>query len=127
LQDARFRAGGPVPNAAKFTLISWTGCSRNIYATHINDVVRSNPASVKHSVLDSRWSSLANELLVQLFIFIFKKPWYVQVPVCEMSVSGLVLLLQTFLCCTIVTVGKECSSWRCHNVSVTFEIPGITK
>jgi len=50
--------------------------------------------------------------------------------VCEISledISVLVLLLQTFLCCTTLTTGKECSSWRCHNVSVTFEIPQITK
>jgi hypothetical protein len=54
LQDACFRAGGPVPNSAKLTLISWTGCSPNRYATHINDLIRSNPASGKHSLLDSR-------------------------------------------------------------------------
>jgi hypothetical protein len=33
LQDACFRAGGPVPNSAKLALLSWTGCSPNRYGT----------------------------------------------------------------------------------------------
>ena len=73
LQDACFRAGGPVPNSVKFTLISWTECSRNRHATHKNDVIGSNPASVEHSVLDSRWSSLADESLAQSYLFFVNK------------------------------------------------------
>ena len=55
LQDACFWTGGSVPNSAKLTSLTRTECPRNIYAAHINDMMWSNPASCRHSVLDFRF------------------------------------------------------------------------